>query len=59
MTSVLRSRLLILCLSIAVAAVSVFSQDTAKKSPPEEGSGERRRCNGWRIRIDRAAYHQV
>src|ERR1700692_850532 len=35
MTFALRSRLLILCLSVAVAAVSVFSQDTAKKAPPK------------------------
>src|SRR6202162_3748406 len=34
MNSALRSRLLILCLSIAIATVSVFSQDTAKKTPP-------------------------
>jgi zinc protease len=34
MNSALRSRLLILCLSIAIATVSVFSQDTAKKAPP-------------------------
>ncbi len=34
MNSALRSRLLILCLSIAIATVSVFSQDAAKKAPP-------------------------
>ena len=36
MNSALRSRLLILCLSIAVAAGSVFSQDAAKKAPPKK-----------------------
>src|SRR5580700_3272839 len=36
MTSALRSRLLILCLSVTVAAVSVISQDTAKKTPPKK-----------------------
>src|SRR5580704_16151945 len=36
MNSALRSRLLILCLSIAVAAVSVLSQDTAKKVTPQK-----------------------
>ncbi len=35
MTSALRNRLLILCLSVAVAATAVFSQDTAKKTPPK------------------------
>ncbi len=35
MTSALKSRLLILCLTIAVAAAAVFSQDAAKKSPPK------------------------
>ncbi|HEV7968353.1 MAG TPA: pitrilysin family protein [Candidatus Acidoferrales bacterium] len=34
MNSAPRSRLLILCLGIAVAAVNVFSQDTAKETPP-------------------------
>jgi len=36
MTFTLRSRLLIMCLSIAVTAVSVFSQETAKKPPPKK-----------------------
>ena len=36
MNSALESRLLILCLSVVVATVSVFSQDAAKKSPPEK-----------------------
>jgi zinc protease len=36
MTSVLRSRLLILFLSIAVGAMTVFSQETAKKAPPKK-----------------------
>ena len=36
MTSAFHTRLLILCLSIAVAAVSVFSQEAAKKSPPKK-----------------------
>jgi len=35
MPSVLRNRLFILCLSIAFATGSVFSQDTAKKAPPK------------------------
>jgi zinc protease len=35
MTSALHTRLLILCLSIAVAAFSAFSQATAKKAPPK------------------------
>src|SRR5579863_1321599 len=35
MNSALRSRLLILCLAVAAAAGSVFSQDTAKKAPPK------------------------
>src|SRR6202051_3137820 len=35
MTSALRSRLLILYLSVAVATVSVFGQETAKKAPPK------------------------
>src|SRR5665213_1676296 len=35
MKSTLRNRLLILCLSVGVAAGSVFSQDVAKKSPPK------------------------
>ena len=38
MNSALRSRLLKLCLYIAVAAVSVFSQDTSKKAPPTKAS---------------------
>jgi zinc protease len=33
MNSALRSRLLILCLTIAVATATVFSQETAKKAP--------------------------
>ena len=36
MNSALRSRLLKLCLCIAVAAVPVFSQDTSKKAPPKK-----------------------
>jgi len=36
MNSALRRRLLILCLSIAVATASVFSQETAKKAPPKK-----------------------
>jgi zinc protease len=35
MNSALRSRLLILCLAVAAAAGSVFSQDAAKKAPPK------------------------
>src|SRR5713101_2730128 len=35
MPSVLRNRLFTLCLSIAFATGSVFSQDTAKKAPPK------------------------
>ena len=34
MNSALRSRLLILCLTVAVAAGSVFSQGTPQKTPP-------------------------
>ena len=59
MNSALRSRLLILCLSIAVATVSVFSQETAKKAPPEKCSGEGGRYLRGRIRGDRAANDQV
>jgi zinc protease len=40
MNSALRSRLLVLYLSIALAVVSVFSQDTAKKGPPEKASAK-------------------
>jgi zinc protease len=36
MNSALRNRLLILCLSVAVTAVSVFSQETPKKAPPKK-----------------------
>src|SRR5216683_6529773 len=36
MNSTLRNRSLILCLSIAVAAGSVFSQETAGKTPPKK-----------------------
>ena len=35
MTSALRSRLMILCLSVTLAAVSVLGQDAAKKTPPK------------------------
>src|ERR1700681_3433157 len=38
MTFALRSRLLIMCLSIAVTAVSVFSQEAAKKAPPKKAA---------------------
>src|SRR3984957_11447589 len=36
MNPTLRSRLLILCLSVAIAGVSVFSQDSAKTAPPKK-----------------------
>jgi zinc protease len=36
MKSALRNRLLVLCLSAAVAAGSAFSQDVAKKAPPRK-----------------------
>ena len=36
MNSALRCRLLIVCLSSAVATISVFSQDVAKKTPPKK-----------------------
>src|SRR5579862_1858742 len=36
MTSALQSRLLILCMSIAVATAPVFGQDAPKKSPPQK-----------------------
>src|ERR1700691_1877543 len=39
MTFALRNRLLIVCLSVAVATVSVFGQDTAKKTPPDKKPG--------------------
>jgi len=40
MNSALRNRLLILCLSIAVAAGSVFSQDAAKKASPRKSQAK-------------------
>jgi zinc protease len=36
MISAQSSRLVVLCLSVAVAAMSVFSQETAKKAPPKK-----------------------
>ncbi len=40
MTSALRSRLLMLCLTVAVAAAPAFSQDSAKKLPPKKAAAK-------------------